>query len=278
MHTNGDQAMVAAPSTGSSPTPRAAPKRPLPHSALDLIGATMTSAFGTKWTTTHGDNFADTSGRIWAIQLAGLSGAQIQRGLTHAVREAWPPTLSDFKAMCLGVLPLATVEMQREYGEPKDQQPFTLLVGRYIPYDQWRMADPQRRERLLAKAYEQAKEHLLQGGALPEYTPASQQITLEDERPAPPPIMVTAEEAIAEARKLLGIKPPAPPEPLPPIPERPAPETCARCKGTRKDPDPTLRHPGQQTPGECVACFGSGNEAAFNRVVLPDGTILERIP
>lgn len=241
--------------------------------ALDLIAAAMVSSFGSKWTTTHGDNFAATSGQFWALELAGLTERHIQRGIAVTVRSDWPPTLAEFRAACLGVISLAAVELQRA-GPPVDQQPFTVLVNRHIDTTEIRMADPQRRDRIVARAYAMAREHVLAGGALPAYTPASQQLTVEDERPAPPPIMVTAAEAIAQARKMLGLDRRRPePEPV----KRALPKDCARCNGTRRDPNPEAYHPTQREPGECLACYGSGVEAAYNRTVNPDGTIEEKI-
>lgn len=235
----------------------------------------MTSAFGHRWTSAHGDNFAETSGRIWALELAGIGQRGLQRGLEQAVRCEWPPVLAEFKAMCLGVLPLATVKLQRE-GKASDQHPFTILVGRFIAYHEWRMADPTRQERMLQQAWDQAREHLLAGGKMPEYTPASQQLTAEDERPAPPPIMVTAAEAMAMIRQELRI-PEKEPEPAPP-PARKEPEPCHRCGGSRMDPlGDKAWHPQQQFKGKCLACYGSGNEAAYNRIVHEDGTTEERI-
>lgn len=236
----------------------------------------MTSAFGAKWTSTHGDDFAATSGRVWAIDLAGMDARQIQRGLKITCRQEWPPTLSEFRAACLGVIPIEAVELQRR-GEPGDQHPFTVLVGRFLREHEWRMADPQRQERMLANAYALAREHVMGGGALPAYTAAAQQLTAEDERPPPPPIMLTAEQAIQRIRDMLRIAPTGEALPEPPHRVAPVAAPCARCKGTRVDPNPSAYHPAQQTPGECLACYGSGIEAAYNRTVHEDGTTEEKL-
>lgn len=267
----------AGRSTEPSPTPQPARKAPLPETALDLIAATMIAAFGHRWTSIHGDNFAATSGRIWAIELAGLGQRAIARGLDLAVREAWPPVLADFKGMCIGVLPLTTVRQQRA-GKAIDQQPFTVLVGRFISETRWRMGDDVGRDRMLQQAWEQARDHMLAGGALPQYTPAAQQLTVEDERPPPPPIMVTAAEAMEEIKRSLRIQPKPAPETLPPIGHR-FDKPCKRCSGTRRDPlGDHAFHPHQRERGECLACYGSGIEAAYNRVVHEDGTTEERLP
>lgn len=274
MHKAGElatQAARAARSTASSPTQET--ERPLPTAGLDLIGATMTSAFGHRWTSIHGDNFAGTSGNVWAIELAGMTPAEIHRGLALARKEAWPPVLSEFKAMCKGVLPINTVELQRE-GDPADQSPFTVLVGRFIGYTEWKMGTPADQARMLAKAHSMAAAHVLAGGAMPAYTPAAQQLTAEDRREAPPPIMLTAEQAIATIRKELRLRP-EDPEPEPVLPGVEDPKPCPRCKGTRVDPLPTAWHQDQHTKGECLQCYGSGNDAVYNRIVHEDGTTQE---
>lgn len=236
----------------------------------------MTAAFGHRWTSVHGDNFAETSGRIWAIELAGFGQRAIQRGLDVAVKLEWPPVLAEFKGYCVGVLPLATVKAQLA-GPASAQHPFTVLVGRFIPHYEWRHADAARQEKILQQAWEQAREHLLAGGAMPAYIPADQQLTVEDERPPPPPIMMTAKEAIAELKRAFRISDGEGEKPAPPPVKQIEP--CRRCKGTRRDPlGDSAWHPQQQTRGECLACYGSGNEADYNRIVHEDGTTEDRLP
>lgn len=255
-------------STGSSSEPASAPSRPpLPVQAMELIGATMTAAFHHRWTSIHGDDFAETSGTVWAVELAGLGQRAIERGLREAVRQPWPPSLGEFKGMCLGVLSLEEVIRQRA-GKAVDQHPFTVLVGRKLPEHDWRMADPRERSRLIAEAYRQACAHLLAGGKMPSYTPASQQLTAQDINRGPPPIRLTPEEAMRRIRETLRVRD-EPDTPPPPPPRPPLPEPCKRCAGSRREPS---------EPGECLACYGSGIEAAYNRVIHPNGTIEERMP
>jgi hypothetical protein len=149
-----------------------------------------------------------------------------------------------------------------------------VLVGRMLDHTEWRMATPAQRERMLGHAYDKAVQHVVSGGALPEYIPQHQQLTAQDRAPPPPPIMLTATEAMAEIRRALRIKDPEPE--APPAPPR-TPEPCRRCGGLRKDPDPKAYHPAQQSPGECLACYGSGVEASYNRIVHEDGTTEERL-
>ena len=235
----------------------------------------MTAAFGHRWTSSHGDNFPETSGRIWAIELAGMGQKAIARGLEQAVRCEWPPVLAEFKGMCRGVLPLTAVKAQRA-GDSSSQTPFTILVGRFIDFSEWRMADHVRQEKILQAAWEMARDHVLAGKEMPIYIPAAQQLTAEDERPPPPPIMLTADAAMAEIRRVLNIREKEPAEPvLAPMKEV---EPCRRCNGSMRDPLGDLSfHPHQRVKGECLACYGSGNESSINRIVHEDGTTEERI-
>lgn len=260
-----------AQSTASCEMQVPAQLRPLPETALDLIAAAMTSSYGAKWTSTHGDNFAETSGLYWATELAGMDHRHIERGIRYTRNMEWPPTLVEFRAACLGVISLTAVELQRA-GPPEGQHPFTVLVGRHLSANEWRMADPVRQERMLAKAYALAREHVMGGGKLPTYTPAAQQLTVQDEQPAPPPIMLTAAQCIEQIRANFRMTAP-PPRPPTSLVE---PDPCARCNGARLDPVFT-DHPKQRTQGECLACFGSGLEAAYNRAVDADGITRERI-
>lgn len=234
----------------------------------------MTAAFGHRWTSAHGDDFTSTSGRLWAVELAGLGQQSIRRGLDLAMKAEWPPVLAEFKAACLGVLPIAEVDADLAR-EPSAWRPFSVLVKRNIDDTEWRMAGGQSRWQILERAHGRAKAHVLGGGRLPEYTEASLQLTAQDHQEPPPAIMVTTAQAMAAIKASLGIKEAGqPPQPEPDLaPVDPGP--CIRCKGTRIDPLPA---PGMKLQRECVACFGSGEQHAYNRLVHDDGTIEDRIP
>lgn len=69
----------------------------------------MASIYGHKWTSSYGDvsspdgGLSDTA-EVWSTGLAGVSAEQFARGLEVCVKsgEAWPPTLPEFREMCLG--------------------------------------------------------------------------------------------------------------------------------------------------------------------------------
>lgn len=246
----------------------------MPTRALDLIAVTMTAAFGNKWTAAHGDDFVAGAGPLWAQQLAGLSRADIARGLDVTTRDAWPPSLAEFKAACMGVLSMAVVNLERA-GPASEQQPFTILVGQFIDSYAWRMDDPDQRRRRLQEAYDMAKAHVVGGGRMPEYIPPERQLQAAPCWRPVPMVMLSPGDAMRECERMLHVAQPDPP-PAPPTPKEPEP--CRRCNGTRRDPLPDAYHPSQSVPGECLACYGSGNESSINRVVSDDGITEDRIP
>ena len=237
--------------------------------ALEMIGATMTAAFGHRWTSAHGDDFANTSGSLWAIELAGMSRGQIERGLQVAVRssDGWPPVLADFRAACLGVMQFAEVDAMLAR-PPKEWLPFASLVKRNIDDHAWRMSGPDGQQHLLRRGYDRARAHVMAGGKLPEYTPTSAQIVHQEEENPLPPIMFSSQDAIEEIRRSFGQKPEAVRVAEKDLKPLISTDPCIRCGGTRQDPDAP---PG--VPTDCQACYGSGVERAYNVKYNPDGSV-----
>lgn len=233
----------------------------------------MTATYGHKWTSTHGDDFATGPGRLWAKELAGVGPKRLARALEVWVSggNEWPPTLVELKSACFGIPAMPVVKLERA-GPASEQSGFTILVGQMIDSTEWRMADFRFQQRLLIDAYEMAKAHVLAGGLLPEYVPPERQLQPPECHRPPPDHMLSPGDAMRQIERMLHVATPEPPPPRPP----PDPKPCRRCNGTMKDPLPDAYHPDQLRPGECLACYGSGNEANINRIVNPDGTIKER--
>lgn len=74
--------------------------RPLSERQTAKLWVLMGDAFGSKWTSQHGETDA---GGTWAKGLAGLTGADVARGMAILVNSGadWPPALPEFKAMCV---------------------------------------------------------------------------------------------------------------------------------------------------------------------------------
>ena len=94
-------------------TPAKSGSAPTYHPATDRLMASLwerlAHIYGHKFTATFGvsaivDGELSAVAKTWASGLSGISGEEIAKGL-HAMCEradAWPPTLPEFRAACLG--------------------------------------------------------------------------------------------------------------------------------------------------------------------------------
>lgn len=144
------------------------------------------------------------AGRAWAAALAGLSREQIDQGLAACRHRAdgWPPALGEFQAMCLGVPSLARVEIEIARAAPEDRLPFTLLVWQLLDVHAFRIAPVKESKRLLAEAYELAREHVMRGGDLP--APPSAAIAQEKRGPWTAPPAGDRAATLAKVREEIG--------------------------------------------------------------------------
>jgi hypothetical protein len=135
----------------------------------------MAEPFGHRWTSSFGVDASKGAGTTWAKGLAGLTLDQIAGGIETAIidsEDGWPPTLSQFRAMCLGIPSWS--QLRSTHRDTRD--PFAVLVWQHIDGHRYRLADAERAERMLRDAYEVARKHVMRGGALPK---------IEAELPAP---------------------------------------------------------------------------------------------
>lgn len=65
----------------------------------------MAEIYGHKWTATYGADAATGAGSTWAKGLAGMDDSEFQAGIENCILSAdpWPPTLPEFRAMCLNL-------------------------------------------------------------------------------------------------------------------------------------------------------------------------------
>ena len=128
----------------------------------------MTEIYGHRWASAFGDNPAGSAGQTWAKGLAGISPQQLAAGIGACIASAqpWPPTLPEFRQMCLGIPSLAAVraELQRQGSQ---FSAFARLVWQQIDAYRFRHAPAEKADRLIAEAYAAASEHVMRGGELP---------------------------------------------------------------------------------------------------------------
>lgn len=165
------EAAAKALSSESARTSAPPPMRPEPLDArlIDRLWLRMVEMFGHRWTTSFGDNPRAVAGQTWAMGLAGLTADQIAAGISACMASAdpWPPTLPEFRAMCLQIPSMATVraDLARQNAE---RLPFTRLVWQKL--DTWAFSrlDTERADRLLREAYADAREAVMRGHPMPE--------------------------------------------------------------------------------------------------------------
>lgn len=179
------KAIQSAPN--ASPTPPPAEAEPLRWEWVARIWERMVAAFPGRWifamgasphpiiTGADGRETVDTSrltmvGQTWAAGLAGLSAQQLGAGL-QACMTTWGkdrvPSLTEFRAMCIGIPSLAVVrEDIARTGQKRER--FTIMVCRHLDYYAYRHADARDAERILREAYESARERALRGEPIPD--------------------------------------------------------------------------------------------------------------
>ena len=167
----------------------------------------MTSAYGHSWTSVHGTSPQNLEtgaltidGDTWSRALAGITAQQLGVGLDACIRDAadFPPSVGRFRAMCLGIPPMSRVEREirghiRNRTAACDWTPFALLTWDRIDSWAYRHADTKAADRLMRDAYDEARQHVMDGGELPE-PPAA---LIEQQAP---PERTEAEKAAARAR------------------------------------------------------------------------------
>lgn len=170
----------------------------------------MTAIYAHRWTAPHGES-ADgeaSSAGTWAKGLAGITPQQLAAGLEACIVRAdpWPPTLPEFRAMCLGVPSLLAVREDLQRVDAK-RAPFSRLVWRHLDAFAYRRAEGKAAARMLAEAYDAAREAVMRGCPLPE--PVLELAQDEPAKPKPADPAVAAAH-IAELRELYRSTPQEP--------------------------------------------------------------------
>lgn len=166
------------------------PGQALPENVVHRLWSRMAEVYGQKWTSAFGVDATTGAGATWAKGLAGISAAQIGAGIAAAMSSAdpWPPSLPQFRALCLGIPDFAVV--QYELRTPASERtPFARLVWSYVDGWKMRQASTQESERMLRDAYGIAREHVMRGGEMPEPPIAAIVEERKQREPASPEIV-----------------------------------------------------------------------------------------
>lgn len=128
----------------------------------------MTEIYGHRWSATFGESTdGNSAAETWAKGLAGVTGSQLADGLKACIASSdpWPPTLPEFRAMCLGIPSL--VSIRAEINGKGERTPFAMLVWQRLDGYQFRQVSAKDADRMLVGAYEDAREFVMRGGELP---------------------------------------------------------------------------------------------------------------
>lgn len=170
------------------------------QTATRTLWVRMAEIYGHRWNTAYGsDPDPEGAAGTWAKGLAGVTPAQLADGLKACITSSdpWPPTLPEFRAMCLGIPSLVSV--RAEVNGKGDRTPFAMLVWQRLDSYQYRQVSAKDAERMLAGAYEDAREFVMRGGALPEVVGA----VSHEEKPFVPVSPDVAEKHMLNLRREL---------------------------------------------------------------------------
>jgi hypothetical protein len=153
----------------------------------------MAEIYGHRWTSAYGDNPNEGAALTWAKGLGGLQSRQVADGLRACLASAdpWPPTLPEFRAMCLSVPTLAQVRMEIRGGEHSQ---FTRAVWANVDGYRFKQSSSEASDKMLREAYELTREQVMRGEPLPDPS-----IPVTHEKPEFKPASEEARRAAREA-------------------------------------------------------------------------------
>lgn len=173
------------------------------HPALPELWAMMLAAFGHRWESAQGRHPDGVAAGVWTAGLVGITEREVasacHRMLTQG--DGWPPSLPEFRAMCLQVPSFAEVKRDLANASANRMQ-FTRLAWEYVDGYQHKQAPADKADRMLRDAYEQARDHVMAGGSLPEPV---MPVGYEGELPVRPADPGHAARCMDEAREALGL-------------------------------------------------------------------------
>lgn len=143
-----------------------------PAQWLRRLWERMAAMYGNAWASAQGlapqreDGSLTIAGETWGQALVGLGAAELGAGLSACLAEGaeFPPSAPRFRAMCLGIPTLAAVRTDIA----TRATPFAVKCWEFMDSHAYRMVDRREADRMLRDAYEQARDFVMRGGALPE--------------------------------------------------------------------------------------------------------------
>jgi len=136
---------------------------------IALLWVRMTQIYGHRWISAYGESSDGGAAHTWARGLAGIGQSGVAKGVEACLCGAheWPPTLPEFRAMCLGIpsIHIVIAEIYRTGGATPSA--FSRLVWQHIDAYRFRRISADDAEKDIRRAYDIAKAHVMAGGELP---------------------------------------------------------------------------------------------------------------
>jgi hypothetical protein len=168
--------------------------------------ARMAARYGHRWTSQYASDdsreglaAAELAQAEWTQTLAGVDATQMLAGLAADVRrgDGWPPSSTEFRAMCLGVPTFAELRYESLHPElPRSE--FGQQWRRYIDPFALAHASAADADRMRREAYELTRQFVLAGNTLPD---------VPRELPPPPrpeKRYASPEEALRHVQTVIG--------------------------------------------------------------------------
>jgi hypothetical protein len=144
---------------------------------MALLWARMSGTYGAKWTQQFGTDSNGPQAKLWRDGLQDIDRQQLLAALDADVKRgsAFVPTLPEFRALCLDIPSVFSVRQEidaqaraisRNAERPR-MTPFARLAAQLIDWHNYRQASDRDCDAMFKRAYDGAREHVLNGGDLP---------------------------------------------------------------------------------------------------------------
>lgn len=197
----------------SDPLPKPRP------AVLRRLWERMAALYHHRWTSALGDmpqgddGSLTVAGDTWARGLAGITPEQVGQGVDACLTrsDAWPPTLPEFRALCLQVPSFDETRLHVTTSRVTDA-PFYRLVWQLLDTHRFRTSPAQDSDRVLRAAYEAARDHVMRLRPMPDGSAgllAPPPVKLREFDFVPPPEVLPADAKIQQLREQLAEAPAA---------------------------------------------------------------------
>jgi hypothetical protein len=145
---------------------------------IAFLWASMGSTYGAKWTQQYGVDVKGPQACKWRDGLEDIDRQQLLAALDADVKRgsAFVPTLPEFRALCLAIPSVFFVRQEidaqaramNSHQTPPRMTPFARLTWQLIDSYKYRHGTDSACDAMFKRAYDGAREHVMDGGDLPQ--------------------------------------------------------------------------------------------------------------